>query len=165
MDDEINDRIDRDLLRTLFDQVIPFNRFLGVRVVEIGDGQATLELPFRPELLGNPVARTLHGGVISSLLDNTGGLAVWSQIGLDDLVSTVDLRVDYLRPAGPEALVGTGQVVRLGNRVGVAQLRAFHPGREEQPVAIGIGVYSIRRTSTGRELWRRLLEGRTGEDD
>jgi uncharacterized protein (TIGR00369 family) len=163
MDDDLDDRIDRDLLRTLFDQVIPFNRFLGVRVVSIGDGRATLELPFRPELLGNPVARTLHGGVISSLLDNTGGLAVWSQIGLDDLVSTVDLRVDYLRPGAPEPLVGDGQVVRLGNRVGVAQLRAFHPGREAEPVAIGIGVYNIRRTSTGRDLWRQLLAGKRGE--
>jgi uncharacterized protein (TIGR00369 family) len=163
MDDESNDRIDREQLRTLFDRVIPFNRFLGIRVLEIGDGFARLELPFRPELLGNPVGKTLHGGAISTLLDTTGGVAVWSQIGPEDLVSTVDIRVDYLRPAGPETLVAAGEVVRLGNRVGVTQLRACHPGREEEPVAIGIAVYNIRRTSTGRELWRRLLEGETGE--
>ena len=92
-------RDDREFLRLLFDSIIPFNRFLGIRSVEIGDGVVVLELPFRPEFIGNPVTRALHGGAISSLLDPCGGLAVWSQIGLEDLVSTVDLRIDYLRPA------------------------------------------------------------------
>jgi uncharacterized protein (TIGR00369 family) len=157
MPEENADRIDRELLKTLFERVIPFNRFLGIRVRGIGANSATLELPFRPEFLGNPVGKTLHGGVISSLLDNCGGLAVWSQIGSADLVSTVDLRVDYLRPGRPETLVAVAQVVRLGNRVGVTQLRAFHPGGEEEPVAAGTGVYSVRRASASiAHLWEHL---------
>jgi uncharacterized protein (TIGR00369 family) len=148
----------RDRLATLFNRIIPFNRFLGVRVAELGDGTARLELPFRAELLGNPVLETLHGGVISTLLDNCGGAAVWTQIDSGDLVSTVDLRVDYLRPGRPEPLVGTGTVVRLGNRVGVVELRAFHPGSEAEPIAAGTGVYNIRRASAAsRDLWERLV--------
>ncbi len=158
MDRDTAARVDRRLLRTLFEEIIPFNRFLGLKVREIGNGTACLELPFRPELLGNPVAGTLHGGAISSLLDNCGGIAVWSQIGPDDLLSTVDLRVDYLRPARAEALIATAELVRLGNRVGVVHLRAVHAGSEAELVAAGTGVYNIRRTSAGAELWRRLAE-------
>lgn len=154
--------VDRALLRVLFEQVIPFNRFLGVRLREVGDGSACLELPYRPELLGNPVAGTLHGGVISTLLDNAGGVAVWSLIRQADLLSTVDLRVDYLRPGAADTLLARAEVVRLGNRVGVVHLRAFHPGREAEPVAAGVGVYNIRRTAAGGELWQRLRDMLSG---
>jgi uncharacterized protein (TIGR00369 family) len=152
--------VDRDKLRVLFEEIIPFNRYLGVRAGEIGDGRATLEIPFRPELVGNPLTGALHGGVISALLDACGGIAVWSQIRPEDMVATVDLRVDYLRPARAETLIGAGEVVRLGNRVGVVQLRAFHPSAEDRPVAAGMGVYNIRRSGkVGRDdLWARLMD-------
>jgi len=140
---------DREFLRLLFDNIIPFNRFLGIRSVEIGDGVVVLELPFRPEFIGNPVTRALHGGAISSILDPCGGLAVWSQIGLEDLVSTVDLRIDYLRPAvGDADLQAKGSVIRLGNRVGVVELRAYFPGEEDHPVAVGTGVYNVKRNES-----------------
>ena len=152
--------VDRERLRTLFEEVIPFNRFLGMRVVDIGEGSASLEVPFRAELVGNPLTRALHGGVISGLLDACGGIALWSSIEPEDMVATVDLRVDYLRPGRPETLVGRGTVVRLGNRVGVVELRAFHPGSEDAPVAAGMGVYNVRRgTGSGAELWHRVVSG------
>jgi uncharacterized protein (TIGR00369 family) len=149
---------DREFLRLLFDTIIPFNRFLGVRSVEIGNGIAILELPFRPEFIGNPVTRALHGGVISALMDPCGGLAVWSQIGLEDLVATVDLRIDYLRPAvGEENLQAKGSVIRLGNRVGVVELRAYFPGREDHPVAVGTGVYNVKRTEEASSISLREM--------
>jgi len=151
--------MDPRILTRILEEFIPFNRFLGVRTLELGDGLARLELPFRPELVGNPLRQALHGGVISMLLDSTGGASVWTQIRRDDLPSTIDLRIDYLRPARAEALIGQGTVVRLGNRVGVVELRAYHPGDEVRPVAAGMGVYSIRR-ATGKDdavPWRRVL--------
>ena len=76
-----------------------------------------------------------------------------------DKLGTIDLRVDYLRPARPEKLVGQGRVVRLGNRVGVVELRAFQPSCGDEPVAAGTGVYNIRRSarSMGGDLWHKLL--------
>ena len=138
---------DQAFLGQMFERYIPFNGLLGLRWVEIGDGEVRVELPFRPELVGNPEIPALHGGVISATLDTTGGLAVWSKARPHDRVSTIDLRVDYLRPGRPETMVAVASVVRLGNRVGVAQLRAFHPGAEEKPIAAGMGVYSVRRGS------------------
>jgi uncharacterized protein (TIGR00369 family) len=135
-----------DLIKPIFEKAIPFNRFLGLEAVEVEEGRVRLELPFREQFIGNPVMPALHGGVVSMLLDTAGGAAVWTRLSPADTVSTVDLRVDYLRPGRLERLVAVATVVRLGNRVGVVELRAFHPDAEEEPVAAGMGVYNVRRT-------------------
>ena len=58
--------------------------------------------------------------------------------------STIDLRVDYLRPGKPLTLVAEAQVVRQGNRVGVADVRLFHPEHPDATIATGKGVYNIK---------------------
>ena len=136
---------DEASLIRLTEEFIPFNKFLGMRVASIKKGFARIEIPFRPELIGDPLRPALHGGVVSTLADTAGGMAVWS--GVDDersRVSTIDLRIDYLRPARLETLVAEATVVRLGNRVGVADVRLFHPGAESDTVATGKGVYNVK---------------------
>jgi uncharacterized protein (TIGR00369 family) len=86
----------------------------------------------------------LHGGVLSALADAAGGAALWS--GIDDdrgRVSTIDLRIDYLRPGRLEDVVAEGRTVRLGKRVGVADVRLYHPVREAETIATGKGVYNV----------------------
>jgi uncharacterized protein (TIGR00369 family) len=146
--------MDPDALRQFAEEFIPFNKYLGVRAVEIEKGHARLEVPFRDELIGDPLKRALHGGVISALADTAGGIAVWA--GIEDpraRVSTIDLRVDYLRPGRNETLVAVATVVRLGNRVGVSDVRLFHPSAPSETIAMGKGVYNIRivkpRASSG----------------
>jgi uncharacterized protein (TIGR00369 family) len=133
-------------LARLFEET-PYVRLLGMGFRSLDRGTAVMEVPFRDELIGNPELPALHGGVVSSLLDTCGGAAVWSLLDDGDWVSTVDLRIDYLRPGRPRPLVGLGRVIRVGNRVGVAELKAFHPTDESRPVAVGTGVYNIRRGS------------------
>jgi uncharacterized protein (TIGR00369 family) len=136
--------IDAEVLRQLVEDVIPFNRFLGIRAAEIDRGRVRLEIPFREELIGDPIRQALHGGVISMLADTAGGVAVWS--ALEDVrarVSTIDLRVDYLRPGKKETLVAEGGVVRIGRRVGVVDVRCFHPSAPQDTVATGKGVYNV----------------------
>jgi uncharacterized protein (TIGR00369 family) len=126
------------------EQYIPFNKFLGMRVAEIDRGRVRLEIPFREELIGDPMRPALHGGVISALADTCGGAAVWST--LEDArmrVSTIDLRVDYLRPGRPETLVAEAMIVRAGKRVGVVDIRLFHPSAPGESIATGKGVYNI----------------------
>lgn len=135
------------IVQRFMGEEIPFNRFLGLRLVEIGRGTARMELPFRQELIGDPLRPALHGGVISALCDTCGGAAAFSVVGADDRVSTVDLRVDYLRPGREAVLVAEGRVVRAGNRVCVVNLRCFHPGAESEPVAEAKAVYNIRRAN------------------
>ncbi len=131
---------------SLIQEIIPFNKFLGIAIDEARDGYVRLRLPFRDELIGDASRPALHGGVISTLIDTAGGFAVWTQLsGIDDRVSTIDLRVDYLAPGAAEALVAEATVVRVGNRVGVVDVRCWQPSQPTRTVATGKAVYNIKR--------------------
>lgn len=132
-------------LREFFLEQIPFNRVLGIRITELTRGRAVFSVPFRPEFVGDPTRPALHGGVLSAVADACGGCAVWSAVGADDRISTIDLRVDYLQPARLEEIGCVGDVLRVGNRVGVAKISIFHPSRPDELVAEAKGVYSVRR--------------------
>jgi uncharacterized protein (TIGR00369 family) len=141
-------KVTPEIVRDLMENLVPFNHFLGIECTGIGPGYCRLELPFRPELIGDPMRRVLHGGVLSTLIDTCGGAAVWSKVEAADAVSTVDLRVDFLRPGGEERIVAEAHVVRVGNRVAVVDMRAFHPSAPERTIATGKGVYNIKRRRT-----------------
>lgn len=134
-----------------FENGIAFNKHLGMKVVELREGFCRLKIPFRPELVGDPFRPALHGGVISALADTAGGLAVFASVGTPIArVSTVDLRVDYYAPAGMEDLYADAQVMRLGNRVGVARIQVHHhadfAGDIAHLLAEGKGVYNVHKT-------------------
>lgn len=141
--DELSRRL--AFVRRLMTERIPFNRVLGIEVREVAVGRAVLAVPFRDELIGDPDRPALHGGVLSAVADTAGGCAVWTQVRETDRISTIDLRVDYLRPARLEELVVVATVLRVGNRVGVANVLLFHPSAPEAPVAEAKGVYSVKR--------------------
>jgi len=119
-----------EALRTLFEQTIAFNQVLGLRIVAIRPGSVDGSLAMRPELIGHPTHQRLHGGVISASLDAMAGLAIIAAIGARHMdepwaqrmhrfarLGTIDLRIDYLRPAtGPEFTM-SAEVLRLGSRV------------------------------------------------
>ncbi len=135
-----------EIVKRFMEEHIPFNRHLGMKVTYLGEGEARLEVPFRKEFIGDPFRPALHGGVISALLDTCGGAAVFTTLQEEnDRTSTVDLRVDYLRPGRKETLISEARIVRAGNRVAVVSLTAFHPGAKDAPVATGTAVYNIRR--------------------
>jgi uncharacterized protein (TIGR00369 family) len=137
-------------VREFFARGIPFNNFLGMEVVTFEAGLARVRIPFRSEFVGDPFRPALHGGVVATLVDATGGAAVWSTLTLADRVSTIDIRVDYLRPGRLEEVIAEARVRRAGNRVGVAQIVAYHPSAPDEHIAEAMGVYSIRRESDAR---------------
>ena len=132
-------------LRDFIENKIPFNHFLGVKVRSLEQGKCTLAIPYRPELLGDSRRKAIHGGVLSMLIDTCGGFAVWSMCDLDDRIATIDLRVDYLKPAVETDLMAEATVKLLGNRVGNAQIIVYPDGKPETILAEGRGVYNIRR--------------------
>lgn len=141
------------LLRRWFEHGIPFNRFLGVRLHSLERGRCVLCLPWRDELIGDVSRPAVHGGVLSTLIDTAGGGACFAALDrVEDRVSTVDLRVDYLRPGAAADLWCEGEVVRMGNRVGVARMTLWSgelpaPGTSVPPIATGQAVYNIVRRS------------------
>ena len=129
----------------LIQEIIPFNKFLGITIEEAKEGYVQLKLPYRAEYIGDASRPALHGGVISTLIDTCGGFAVWTQLRIEDRVSTIDLRVDYLAPGAPESLYADGTVVRVGNRVGVVDVRCWQASAPSRTVATGKAVYNIKR--------------------
>ena len=117
-------------LRLMFEERISFNRLLGIRLIELTPERVGGRVDMRPELVGHYAYNRLHGGVISATLDAMGGMAVMAAIGarhMDELpqrrlerfikLGTIDLRIDYLRPAVGEHFIARAEVMRLGSRV------------------------------------------------
>ena len=124
-------------------QQVPFNRLLGIQGESASAGACVLVLPVRPEFVGDFRRPALHGGVVSSLIDTAGGIAAWSTLGPEESVSTVDLTVDFLEPAGLAApLRAAAQLVRKGNRVCHVRVAVTQDGKL---VAEGRGVYNIHK--------------------
>ena len=89
------------LLGKMFGSASPHMRRLGFTVVSVHDGVCVGMLPYSSELVGDPTSGVLHGGVVTTLLDTTGGGAVLSALGKPVPLATLDLRIDYLRPSAP----------------------------------------------------------------
>ncbi len=157
MADELEDVLGQPLpedysarVRSFIETGIPFNRFLGMRCTLLVRGRAGMEIPAQEELTGDPFRPALHGGVISTLADTVGGLAVFSMVDIKDRVSTIDLRVDYLRPARVNtALQAEAELIRLGNRVAVANVLLFQENDRRHLMAVAKGVYNLRRGAPG----------------
>ena len=103
---------------------LPHNVKLGIRTVEISRGRCVTHIEYRPELVGDPTRAVLHGGVVTTLIDTTAGGAVYSCLGEATPIATLDMRIDYLKPAAPDRrLYACAEVCRLTRRV--AFVRAF----------------------------------------
>ena len=143
-----------DGLATIFEERISFNRLLGLRIDALEAEHVSGHLVMRPELIGHYAHNRLHGGVISATLDAMGGLAVMAAIGarhLDETATqrlhrfgklgTIDLRIDYLRPAIGERFALRAQVLRLGSRV--ASTRMEFSGADAKLLATGSAAYIV----------------------
>lgn len=107
----------------------PFMRFLGLEVLRRDKGVVEIRLPFREEFIRGDGSDWLHGGIVSALADIAGDYAVITETGGG--VPTIDLRVDYLRPARRGDLVAVGGTLRVGRTVSVAdvEIRDAHARR------------------------------------
>ncbi len=120
----------------------PFHEFLKMEVASI-DREAqrlSLRLPFRREYQRMPDPPQIHGGPIASLIDIAGTYAMWMVLGAG--VPTINLRIDYLRPATETALLATATVRRAGRTIAVVDIDVSDD--QERLVAIGRGSYGTR---------------------
>jgi uncharacterized protein (TIGR00369 family) len=95
-------------------------RCLGLEVVRADRGVIEVRLPFREEFIRGDGSDWLHGGVVSALADIVGDYAVVTETNQG--VPTIDMRVDYLRPARRGDLIGIGRTLRVGRTVSVADV-------------------------------------------
>jgi uncharacterized protein (TIGR00369 family) len=116
----------------------PYARFLGVRLEAGGTGPLAV-LPFDPKLIGNPILPALHGGVVASFLE-LAALARLDAAGRR--ARTIDITVDYLRPARPVTFYAEARILKLGRRAANLAVEAWQDDRES-PVAALRGHFMI----------------------
>jgi uncharacterized protein (TIGR00369 family) len=116
----------------------PFHRLIGLALTREGDGEVELRLPWSEGLGRSDGSDWYHGGVLSALADIAGDYAVASR--LRRWVATIDLRVDYLRPARRGDLTARARAVKVGRTVAVADVEIRDAGGAV--VAVGRGAYS-----------------------
>jgi uncharacterized protein (TIGR00369 family) len=115
MDDDLT--IVEDLRRRI--AASPFHAGLGISVEHAAAGDVRLGWEARPD--HRNLQGLVHGGILATLVDIAMGLAVRTVVGPTRRHVTIDLHVQYLRPARPGPLQALGSVVRVGTNVGFAE--------------------------------------------
>jgi uncharacterized protein (TIGR00369 family) len=141
-------------INDIFENKVVFNHTLGLKVLSTSASEVTASITMRPDLVGHYAYNRVHGGVISASLDALGGHAVMAALGArhkDDPIAkrverfaklgTIDLRIDYLRPAIGEHFTLHAQVLRLGSRV--ASTRMEFLGADGTLLSTGAAAYIV----------------------
>lgn len=128
-----------------FIEALPHARELGMQLTEIGAGTAVIAMPYDTRLIGDPATGVLHGGAISALMDTAAGAAVMGHPTGAVGTATLDLRIDYMRPAVPGQTVTARAECHHVTR-SVAFVRVVATDDEaDRPVAMGNGAFTLER--------------------
>lgn len=141
-------------LHEIFERLICFNEALGFKIASLKPENPSLSFSMRPDLVGHYLHGRLHGGVIATVLDTVGGLAVavgvsekFPDESADQIVArygrlgTIDLRTDFLQQGIGKIFTASGKVTRLGGRIVSTQM-ALH-NENGLLIATGCGTYVI----------------------
>lgn len=123
--------------------IVPHSHALGLRYVEHTPGRVTFDLPYRADLVGDPSTGVIHGGVITTLVDACCGQAVLTRLLSIRRIATLDLRIDYLRPARAGVTVRCiTECYRVTRQVAFTRSICFD-GDESDPVATSAGTFMV----------------------
>lgn len=128
----------------LFDGIISslgHGGHLGMQFRAYGDNWVELELPYSEALIGDVETGVIASGPIISLMDSATSLSVWTFIGEFRPQVTLDLRVDYMRPATPgKTVIGRGECYKVTRSMAFVRGIA-HDGDPDDPVAHVAGTF------------------------
>lgn len=132
-----------ELFQQWFSDSIPHNKALGLKVVAVRKGFASMRLEWREELVGDPETGVLAGGPLTAMLDSCCGMSVATMLKEPKPFATLDLRIDYARPATPgKAVIAEAECYRITRSV--AFTRAFaHHGDAKEPIAAAAGTFML----------------------
>jgi uncharacterized protein (TIGR00369 family) len=122
---------------------IPHAVAIGMRVVEVRPDEAWLTVPYAAELVGNPETGVIHGGVITTLLDNAAGTAVLVALEQATSIATLDLRIDYMKPATPKLdVLAHAHCYKTTQNIAFTRCVAYHTDPAD-PIATAVGSFML----------------------
>lgn len=134
---------DKDKTLQQFMEALPHSKALGMQLVAMKDGLATIEMPYNEKLVGDPETGVIHGGAVSALMDTCCGAAAMSHPNNLAGTATIDLRIDYMRAAKPgQRIIAHAECYHVTRSV--AFVRATATDEEgDPPVAAATGAFTV----------------------
>jgi uncharacterized protein (TIGR00369 family) len=143
-----------DLLVRNFVQGSPQMRDIGLEVTHVDRDRSSMSMPARPDWMGDPARDLMHPGAITVLADSCCGLAVGAALDTVVTFATLDLRMDYLRPASPSRVIHCdAHCYRISRSIAFARAEV-HQGDRDEPVAAVQAVFMLSTPSGSRPAER-----------
>jgi uncharacterized protein (TIGR00369 family) len=122
---------------------------LGIETLGFEEDVVILTVPYREELVGDPDTGVIAGGVVTTLLDHACGQAVYAALGTPTVIATLDLRIDYMRPAEPgKAVFCRAHCYKITRSVAFVRASAYDNSVDD-PVATAQAAFMLN-SSGGR---------------
>lgn len=142
------------ILRNLIEEDIAFQKLTGMKIVSFNPERPRMRFDMQPDLVGHPVRKVLHGGVIASALDSIAGFAVLlammhkhqdepqeAQLARFMKIGTIDLRIDFIRPGKGAYFIASANVMRTGGKI--ANVRMELENDAGEMIAAGAAAFNV----------------------
>lgn len=134
---------DKDTIARQFIEAIPHSKALGMRLAEMAEGIAVIDMPYDEKLVGDPETGVIHGGAVSALMDTCCGAAVMAHPDNLGGTATIDLRIDYMRAATPgQRIRARAECYHVTRTVAFVRATACDDD-EGNPVAAATGAFTV----------------------
>ncbi len=122
---------------------VPWAKEIGLELIGVERGKARGKIKWSEHLIGDPDTGVIHGGVITSLLDNLAGMAVVAALDEFKSTATLDLRIDYMRPAEKGSdILGEAECYHVTRTVAFVRATAYQEG-DNKIIATGTGAFAL----------------------
>ncbi|MBP6818083.1 PaaI family thioesterase [Ferrovibrio sp. MS7] len=136
--------VDPKVIDAYIRQGIPHCGATGMRLVRMAAEDTVMALPYNPDLVGDPTTGVLHGGAVTALIDTVCGMAVLAGTRKLQAIATLDLRIDYLKPARAQAeLLAAAHCYKITRTIAFVRARAYHEDAPDDLIASCVATFML----------------------